>query len=74
MPKVIHKSILDEMYACLILDYNKRIERVKKHIELGHRGSALDPRDYHKELNILLKSKQMAYETYQYLKKLLEEK
>jgi len=62
------EHLLDEMYACIINETNKQIERTKKHIELGHRGSALEPRDYKKEYELLIKRKDLLHRLYNFLK------
>jgi len=64
----ICRSILDDMFICEVNKLEKEIERLKKHIELGHKGSMLDPRDYRKELSVLIDKKTRAVEVYEYFK------
>lgn len=62
------RSVLEDMFTCEWLKLEKEIERTKKHIELGHRGSAIEPRNYEHELQNLLKQRDMLLKTYEYLK------
>jgi len=62
------RSILEDMFICEINRLDREIERLKKHIELGHKGSPLEPRDYNRELDIAMHRKEKLIEVYNYLK------
>lgn len=47
---------------------DKERERIKKHLDAGHTGSSLDPRDYRKEWEISLQQKKRAIEILEKIK------
>ena len=65
----ICRSIMEDMNVCLILQLDKEIEKLKKHIELGHKGSGLEPRDYPRELEVAFNRKKKTGMVFRYLTK-----
>lgn len=64
----ICRSTLGEMTTCSLNEIDKEIEKLKKYIAEGRKGTALEPRDYPHELDVALRRKDWVMEVYEYLR------
>ena len=67
------KDFLDDMHVCLTLQYEKEKKLLQSHIDQGHKGSVLEPRDYRREYDVLQGKQEYLNRTYDYLKAKCEE-
>jgi hypothetical protein len=65
----ICRSILDEMNACFQKELEKEAIKLKDKIERGRKGSAMDPQDYQKELEVNFKRRNWLIDVHSFLKK-----
>jgi hypothetical protein len=56
------------MYACSLNEIDKEIEKLKRYIAEGRKGTALEPRDYRRELDAELHRKESLIKVHSYLK------
>ena len=61
-------NTMGDAYSALLIELDKSIERTKKHIEKGSKGSPLEPRRYDKELEVELSRKRNTIEVFMVLK------
>ena len=64
--------ILRDAFTCIIEAQDKEIERLKKHVELGHKGTGAEPRDYPSELKSALHMKEKILNAYEEVKAVCE--